>query len=816
MLTKKSYRPFGRVKKILILHLVSLIFAGQTNSSPVSIPIVLELSNMEREQYKWNPEYQQNVVTFDSGNRPYIRSRDEGVHNTEYIHTLRNGEWIKIDLLRSIKSAHPDFSGFNQSGGGLSARVVFDKDDHMYTVVRVVTQGVSGSKIMNNLLLYSTDFGEEWQVYNLGSQDSFVIEFNTNSSLMDSTPLIGLWTKTGEHPGAWASIHKFEVTYPIKVDGQLQMSPKVTLTENGLGAAIHAGGASFSVTKDNKSYVVWESVNDDDESFGTPGFLSVFNRSTNKIESKTLLGGTFKVNDVHNTSGICIDSNDYLHIILGAHNRNFKYIKSESPMNGTQLTSPQDTVDVYNTAFNGQTYVSLICGNKNNLHLVFRSHKENLGQYFLKSSSGYYKELSYQKKTSAGWTKVKPIVIPPLPNYSNYYQQLSIDRLGNLVLSYSWFGKDFRPINPYARSTTKQMSYHLFRTLLLADEHGNNWSLPEKDDFIKNTTWNIKDILVGDFDGNNEDDFIYLARKKSDLKVNLVHSNSGNWNHREERFSDGIGINSLPVLVGDINGDGKDDLIMLYHKAGQLVIRSRFFPDYKVVDQLQLDGEGVDILPEHSHAGDINGDGKSDLVFPYIFNGNLALRSKLSAGDGTWTAKTFVTNLTPEVLVDSHLMDANGDGKDDLVFKYRVNGKLTMTTLFAVNSDLWSIKTNYYPDGMGIDFMQGYSGHFNSDNKKDLLYFYKKMVGDRVRIFTRIKYSQGDGDWITKDNILTDGLGILTYKPQVGDFDGDGKSDILITVRIGNNVFLRVKSSLGDGTWDGSPDYNLPRLSELF
>ena len=119
-----------------------------------------------------------------------------------------------------------------------------------------------------------------------------------------------------------------------------------------------------------------------------------------------------------------------------------------------------------------------------------------------------------------------------------------------------------------------------------------------------------------------------------------MSNGDGTFTPHEFVIADGTQVYEHPTLTGDVNGDGKTDLMFVYHDAVRgSVVRTKmsngdgtFTPHEFVI----ADGNQVYAYPILT--GDINGDGKTDL----IFNGQgwqgcgLNIRVKLSAGDGTW------------------------------------------------------------------------------------------------------------------------------------------------------------------------------------
>lgn len=122
-----------------------------------------------------------------------------------------------------------------------------------------------------------------------------------------------------------------------------------------------------------------------------------------------------------------------------------------------------------------------------------------------------------------------------------------------------------------------------------------------------------------------------------------------------------VGTAPASVAIGDLNGDGKPDLVVT--NLGD-----------KTVSVLLGNGDGtftpapgsplaVGFSPVYVAIGELNGDGKPDLVVAN--RGSDSVSILLGNGDGTFTAKSPVpVGSGPTSLA---IADLNRDGKPDLV-----------------------------------------------------------------------------------------------------------------------------------------------------
>ena len=217
-----------------------------------------------------------------------------------------------------------------------------------------------------------------------------------------------------------------------------------------------------------------------------------------------------------------------------------------------------------------------------------------------------------------------------------------------------------------------------------------------------------------------------------------------------------------------MNGDGKLDLIV-----GSNAALSSFSPSINAVSVLLGNGDGTfqnnaDYFPPAGAAeartnawvvvADFNGDGTPDVatgyVLPQLNNGTFPpfVAVFLGKGDGTLQAPTsFPLQSSSTSAVSA---DFNGDGKQDLV----VGGQI-----FLGDGDgTFTLK------GSATDGAQLLAVDVNQDGKLDL-------VGPGFVFF-------GNGDGTFQSEPADMSIASLGTGVAVGDFNGDGRLDILATV----------------------------------
>ena len=120
---------------------------------------------------------------------------------------------------------------------------------------------------------------------------------------------------------------------------------------------------------------------------------------------------------------------------------------------------------------NRQTYIGLVCGPDDTLHLVFRMWRSGT-EPFPHSS---HATLAYQRKRPGkGWEEPRVLVVAPFSEYSIFYHRLSIDRAGRLFLSYDYWSTFW-----FYRTDHRGRR----RALMMSPDGGDEWKLVASEDF---------------------------------------------------------------------------------------------------------------------------------------------------------------------------------------------------------------------------------------------------------------------------------------------------------------------------------------------
>lgn len=429
--------------------------AGEAPATkPITLPLVLKPYQHENEQLGYLPDYSvDNQVYFDRRNQPFVLTGGS-------VATLRDGHWSTTPLGANVQPRTPASAG--NSFNALTTKIAFDKDNDVY---------VLASAGRTAALLHSTNGGRSFAAYVIpGREDrsrSYDLEQFSGHNVPDGPPPFVRFTHTAsDDKHFWRRLHDLDLFVPKKVSGRIVMGEPVRISEQCIGLAAHSGTPSSIVSRGGRVHVAWGEATDPKVKVpGLPAFVVTYDRATGQLGKPALVGHGAPANDIHNTPSITMDSKGYLHVISGTHGSPFPYARSLQPNDaGGGWTQPEFVGDKLS-----QTYVGLVCGPDDTLHLAFRLWRT--GEPHPASSFG---TLAWQRKRpDQPWEAPRVLVVPPFSEYSVYYHRLTIDRAGRLFLSYDywstfWFYRNDR----FGRQ----------QTLLTSPDGGETWKLAEGKD----------------------------------------------------------------------------------------------------------------------------------------------------------------------------------------------------------------------------------------------------------------------------------------------------------------------------------------------
>lgn len=482
----------------------------------------------ERELLGYDPRFlPTSGVAFDLDNRPYIRAalpdREEGDGSRDGAIQFPDdmGRWRILSIPDAIRRKYPGWEGTYATGvRDHDTRVASDPEGGLYTVVHL------NKPRPVNLLLYWPALTADVQVY----------EVALSGARLEPPAAAGVPRRVPMLLGFAGGRLALSVVSKER-GGSLSLGAPITLAPAGCDLnPNHSGAGPALATVGDRTYVVYSSntpvknrgeringVPFDGKALldattgenhpGTAQYVISYNHATGEVSVPVLLG--FGQNaytpapDVHNGPTVLADSSGGLHVLLGAHQHHFWYLRSKhpAPQSRDDWTDPI-AVGTRRHYDCGLTYTAFAIDSKDTLHLVARNlgrDRDADGAYLPPDqwrSANMMRTLDYFRAPRRAddtwqWEERGSLVVPYWHKaYSIFYQKLSVDRLDRLFLTYYYYAAQlsseeiaaYRTKWPDERVPEAPDPGRLWMrphdpVILVSDDGGDTWRVAQTPDF---------------------------------------------------------------------------------------------------------------------------------------------------------------------------------------------------------------------------------------------------------------------------------------------------------------------------------------------
>jgi Ca2+-binding RTX toxin-like protein len=319
---------------------------------------------------------------------------------------------------------------------------------------------------------------------------------------------------------------------------------------------------------------------------------------------------------------------------------------------------------------------------------------------------------------------------------------------------------------------------------------------------ILNLTDSVKYSPVSTFNAGARPRSVTSADINRDGKIDLVVANQTGG--VSILYNNGAGGFSVPNLIGtgrtgasavevfDFNSDGIFDIVAtdsdrdnpLTSSVGKVSVLLGTSNGGFSAPQILSSGPW---LKSVAVGGDFNGDGKSDLVVT-SFDGN-AISIFNGGSNGVFSAGTpFAVGVQPLSVAVGNF---NGDNKSDLAV---VNlGSSSISVILGGSATTVNLAVGVNPTSVAIN-------DFDGDGHSDLVV--TNFTSNNVSVL----FGNGVGSF-GRNKTLNTGAGLGSYSVKTGDFNGDGKFDLAIAKFYSNEISILLGS--GDGNFSTPTIFSL-------
>jgi hypothetical protein len=307
------------------------------------------------------------------------------------------------------------------------------------------------------------------------------------------------------------------------------------------------------------------------------------------------------------------------------------------------------------------------------------------------------------------------------------------------------------------------------------------------------------EVVVADLNGDGKPDLITADYGDNTVSVlrNETPTGVASLTFASQRQTFPVGPGPDAVAVADLNGDGKPDLVTANNGAGSVsVLMNQTSTGASAFAFAAQQTFAVGAGPDFVTVGDVNGDGKPDIVAANYFSGGSTVSVLLNqTADGSAIAnfapqQVFNVGGDPRTLT---IGDVNGDGKPDLV---TANGTSGTVSVLAGNGD-GSFQTQP-AFGVGADPLAMASADLNGDGHPDL------VTANAATNTVSVLLSNGDGTFQTQQTLV---VGKRPDALAIADLNNDGRADLVVANENSNTVSVLLGN--GDGTFQPQQTYRV-------
>ena len=329
-------------------------------------------------------------------------------------------------------------------------------------------------------------------------------------------------------------------------------------------------------------------------------------------------------------------------------------------------------------------------------------------------------------------------------------------------------------------------------------------------------------VAIGDLDGDGDKDIVvsYFSGDSIFVYRNAKSSTVAN----RDTFAPGVsfrsGINPFAVIIEDIDGDGKKDIIVSNSGGSSItVFRNESLPGIFNTNSLSTAvGFTTGPNPVGMATADIDGDGKKDIVVANLSNMSGSSNMPeyyISIFKNTSTIGVIAANsFAPRVDYPSGYYprslavdDIDGDGKPDIVainydapqFENTISVFRNNSLMGVINNSSLEAKVDFFISGPGT--IDAAIGDLDGDGKKEIAAI--TAYDNNVYVF-RNQSSVGTINSASFSSPSVFSTGGFPLYIAMADMNNDGKKDMIITNAASNSFSYYENNVVSPGAFNST------------
>ncbi|MCU0375987.1 MAG: FG-GAP-like repeat-containing protein, partial [Chitinophagaceae bacterium] len=301
-------------------------------------------------------------------------------------------------------------------------------------------------------------------------------------------------------------------------------------------------------------------------------------------------------------------------------------------------------------------------------------------------------------------------------------------------------------------------------------------------------------IAIGDLNGDGKPELAVANNNSSSVSVFPNISTPGTITSASfaAKIDYTTGFNSNPsfIALGDLDGDGKPDLATANSVSNNVsVLRNSSAGG--VLNSTSFSSKvdfAAGTTPTSIAIGDLDGDGKADLVSANFSSNNISVLRN-TATSGSISASSFAAAVNFATASNPYAVamgDLDGDGKLDLAVANHSSNSVSFYRNTAASGSISSGSfTSKFDLAAGNTPTSVAIGDLNGDGKADVAL--ANSASNMVSVYqnTATTGSLNNSSFAAKLDFVA-GLG--TFSVAIGDLDGDARPDLVTANAVANNI----------------------------
>ncbi|HEV7782008.1 MAG TPA: FG-GAP-like repeat-containing protein [Chitinophagaceae bacterium] len=264
---------------------------------------------------------------------------------------------------------------------------------------------------------------------------------------------------------------------------------------------------------------------------------------------------------------------------------------------------------------------------------------------------------------------------------------------------------------------------------------------------------------------------------------------------------------TLNTTAGDLDGDGKLDLIFTNNNQWTIgVLRNISSPSSVSFAPSKEFSTGSS--PQDVAVGDINADGKPDMVVTNSGDNTFTVLKNTSTIPSaiTFEAQAAISTGASTIPMGVYVTDVDGDGKPDIITANQSSNNVAVFRNTTVNGIISFAPVQYYASGSTPKDVV--VADLNADGKPDII------VANQNSVMSVIRNMSNPGNLLFAAKVDYPVTGAVLYGIAANDIDGDGRPDIaVVSHNTSKASVFRNTSTGGTISLDPYVDYQLGNQS---